>query len=393
MRSRARHLIVALHERSWGRTEIAQRIASELRRNREVWLLARRATEPLCRLAGTRYTFLENGSRAQLAREISKWNPTSVIHCDLESTWRVLGQDPALRDIVARAKAHVIDVDVWQRSRTGWTVDLFGRREARPPIADPEAGSDVRTIVPVPIGRVDARSTTFQCLPETRRMSRKRRPRNDRTIILFTALWQHDAGGHPDGVRIARLVPELLARVIRDTRSQIRLLHVGPRRLPLQPILGDRYIYRTPVDPRQTDELILRADLMVSLNFAASTISRALCAGTPVLFIQNSRAISDAAQVPTASDAMSNWLRRAAPIYPFRVWPIGYYDFLSPLAEHSELLESFRVAELTDEDLSQTIESLLFDQSEGDRMRERMLEYVDHVRGLASVRDVEALQV
>jgi hypothetical protein len=82
---------------------------------------------------------------------------------------------------------------------------------------------------------------------------------------------------------------------------------------------------------------------------------------------------------------MTCWLGRALPVYPFSLWPLGYWSFLGPLLRDNPYRAAVSVVELMDEAaFVETCRRLLFDGCARDLAIGRQHAYAEKVRGLPS---------
>jgi hypothetical protein len=129
-------------------------------------------------------------------------------------------------------------------------------------------------------------------------------------------------------------------------------------------------------------------DLFLSMNISATTIAKAMVFNVPTLVIQNSvsagtREEAEAAMPCPPSPALLKWLDRSLPLFPFVLWPIGYYRYLKPILQDNPYVAVLDVAELLHEDrIHALLSSLLFNQAARDEQAHRQAHYLSHVRSL-----------
>jgi len=89
------------------------------------------------------------------------------------------------------------------------------------------------------------------------------------------------------------------------------------------------------------------------------------------------------------SDNVQTLITESLPIYPFVLWPLGYYQFLSPLLTSNEYCEAFDSLELLQE--SSVIgrgEELLNETPARQEMIARQVNYTQQVGKLPTAADV-----
>ena len=326
-----------------------------------------------------------------VTRLIERERCASLTLVDVTSVYLTLDPIGVPLDFLERLAIPVIALDFWNLRQAGPQWD-FGRDA--PPIPPPARAFE-RRLLPVPIARPDAGKGVFAALPE-----RGERPpargavraelglgADDRLVIVPTSRWQlPELQQWKHHARLARQVPVWLAATLARLGERVRLLHVGPQRSPAWEAWGSRYRFEGQVAPARLQDLMEAADLLLSLNTTATTGFTAITAGLPAVVVMNSHAGSADELVqarPGASDGLRAWLADAAPLHPFRLWPLGLFGFLTPVLEDNPFAETFRAVELLDEEaMVETCRALLFDDSAAAALRDRQDRYRERVRAL-----------
>jgi len=163
---------------------------------------------------------------------------------------------------------------------------------------------------------------------------------------------------------------------------------VGPQRYKLGQKLNSRYHWLPPLPPVDFDQLVASMDVLLSMNISATTIAKAMVFEVPTLVLQNSisastREEAEAAMPCAPSATLAKWLDESMPLFPFVLWPIGYYRYLKPILQDNPYVSALDVAELLHEDRIQSaLSSLLFDKTARDEQAHRQASYLSHVRSL-----------
>ena len=155
------------------------------------------------------------------------------------------------------------------------------------------------------------------------------------------------------GRRLAEALPLLIDERVARLGKNVHVVHVGPEAYPMK-ALGARYTWMPQRSPARFTRVLAASDLLLSFNFSATTIVSAIASSVPVLLGVNSyegEADAIAARLPERpSDALRKWLKKAAPLYPFRVWPLGFWKYLAPLAtDENRYTTALRAVEVLDE--------------------------------------------
>jgi hypothetical protein len=392
------HLFLALSTKGYGETllglQIAERLAALGDRST---FLAHPSSMPL--LAGSGFAASAIGDHVGGLLElyvdqlVARRELASIVLADYFTTDLWLqhhGLSPAL---LGKHGVPLIAIDTWALARTGTAVDIYWRKQRT--VADWSSELDL-LLQPVPIAPLDAGDGAYSCLPEpastsdaTRRALRASLgiAPSSPVILFCTALWQQTRYSCPHADRLSRAVPRLLERSLRELDARAHLVHVGPEPYPFD--LDGRYRWLAP-QPRERFAAILGgADLLLTANVSATTISKALVSGVPVVAVVNSHEVADASRaegLPFLDEVSRAWLAEAAPLYPFAMWPVGYFRYLEPLLRRNPYLDAIRTVELLERRrVIDTIDRLLLDPAERSRAIERQLRYVEEVRRLPGV--------
>ena len=359
--TKRRHLVFALHDRSWGRAAIALNVAHSLsRRGDSVHLVLNRAAAPVAHDSGIGYTLVDEYSPSYVTDVVRSFRPTHVIHSDVFSTANFLWRTGvAYEETLGQTSSVSWTVDVWDSDRTGALVDVGAETVnlARAPgAADLMREHSSRTLIPVPFARTEPAAGRFCALPEVRNADAGSRngKRAYRRVMFCTAPWQTGASSTPMR-RLSAGLLELLSLYLSRADSEIRLVHVGPRQSELESFLGRRCSWRGRCRPHELDQMLSDTDLFISANIAATTIPLAMLHRVPVLVIENSFEFRhshefDANPRLRLSAEARHILARTLPIWPFRIWPLGYFRFLEPVMEDNPYRHALETVEMFDED-------------------------------------------
>jgi hypothetical protein len=417
MRSR-QHLLVAIHDRSWGRAEMAVRVAQELRTaGDQARFLLHNSVVPLVQDAGFPIQPVDDhmGGLVRLALDtlIRQVQPDSLIFFDYFNTCNyLLGLGIEDASFLLEYPCTIASLDTWDAALTGTRFDLFGRSEGSLALGDVEARGEefdriAHRLIPVPIAPIDDRPGKFACLPalSLRPLSGRgsdrggwaRRlgiPDSHKTVLFCSSEWQQLRGDHESGRRIVRLLSRLMGAYLDRLGPTVHLIHVGPQSYSLQSVLGQRYHWQLPLGRAEFEELVASSDLLLTANVSATTIAWAIQMGVPVVVLENSRMLRSMDEVESVvdgqlSEAARVLLREALPVYPFRLWPLGYYAFLQPLLADNAYCQAFEMVEVVNErGVVSICEALLFDAEAREALARRQCRYIEQVETLPSAAEV-----
>jgi hypothetical protein len=407
-----RHLLVAVHHQSWGRTEMAVRIAQDLQAaGDEVRFLIHASEIPLLEKTGFKFEVVRDHigglARVLFDKHVSQVRPDSVIYCDFFNTSNyLLHLGISDSEFLIGYDCPTVTLDVWDYQLTGHRIDLFGESTADLVHGDinqkiSEFNRITHRLIPVPFAACDDRSGKFACLPKNSGIGSAKDWRDrlnipaDHQVVLFcTSRWQHANGSENGTGRLCSFVPKVISHYIRRLGPAVHLVHVGPKSYEFQHVLGRRYHWLPPLARNDFKKLISSADLLLSPNMCATTIATAIELNVPVIVLRNSRMVRTIDEAIEAaggelSDNVQTLITESLPIYPFVLWPLGYYQFLSPLLTSNEYCEAFDSLELLQE--SSVIgrsEELLNETPARQEMIARQVNYTQQVGKLPTAADV-----
>lgn len=407
------HLLIAIHNRSWGRTEMAVRVAQNLRAaGDKVHFLLHAKAAPLLSRTGFPYDCITDHIRG-LARQlldsiVQRTHPRNIIYFDFFNTSNYLLQ-LGIHDtnFLLDYDCATMTLDTWDYRLTGHQLDLFGNQEGSLVFGDiqnkiAEFNRIPHRLIPVPVASCDDQDGKFDCLPllsvaRNRNCLRNQLgiPYSHRIILFCTATWQQiSEEGNENGQRMSTLLPNLIAAYVRQMKSMVHLVHVGPHSYGPHHELGERYHWLPQVGRLEFEQLIGSVDLLLSANTSATTIAMAISLQVPVIVLENSQTIQTLEEALALtgrkpSQSVRACLLEAMPIYPFTLWPLGYYDFLRPLLKENSYCNAFDTVELVDEStVIERCEKLLNDSVAREEMVERQCRYAQEVRKLPTAAEV-----
>ena len=290
----------------------------------------------------------------------------------------------------------VIALDVWNLRETSLRWD-FGSHVW---VHTPHSLEIPHRLIPVPFVRPHGTPGLYNALPPAESAGSKDPAARaalraelgvrgqDKLLLLTTARWQlAHWQRHPYNRRIAERLPHLLAGYLAQLAPRPQVVHVGPEPLPFA-ALGDHYHHLPQMAPGRFAELVGAADMLLSFNTSSTTVGAAVAAGLPTVLCVNSFAGSTVEEVLTAlpgkpTEAVVSWLRDTVPLHRFRVWPFGFYDFLSPTLQDNPYTTTQRTVELLDEPaVLAACHALLHDESARAAQAAQQAAYCATVRAL-----------
>jgi hypothetical protein len=302
----------------------------------------------------------------------------SIVLVDAASVWQTfqaLGLDFTRLE---RAPVPLLALDLWNLDEVAPVWDL-GPSQTR---LLPARLRALPRLVPVPFARPET-PTGYDALPRLPAIDRAAARAelglddDDRLVLWPTALWQHPSAQLDPAWRgLAAALPPLVLGYLAALGPRVRVLHVGPR--PLAGVAGTATWHKPRLPPAEFARCVAAADLVLGFNLAASTIATAIAAGTPVVV----GVCSHAAPPPDPAPVVRAFLARA-PLYRFRVWPIGLFAMLEPALAGNPYLDALEVVELLEpRRFALTVGELLFVPGRAAALRARQDTYRRRVAAL-----------
>jgi Family of unknown function (DUF6365) len=223
----------------------------------------------------------------------------------------------------------------------------------------------------------------------------------DRPVVfLANSKWEYvdvnKRAGATDMRQLIHAMPRILHSHLASLGRPLKVVHVGPVpwRFPIAEHI--EYQHLTKLPPASFFEQMVHADLYLTTNAASVTLSQAVLAGVPVLHLHNDRAL-DLASAGRDLPELA-WLVDAAPglevIYPFRVCPWGWYEFLTPVLSDNPYTDCFVTASVVDRPaVLAALTRLLDDRDARTALYHRQLDYrerLGQMPPLAEALDLEA---
>lgn len=211
------------------------------------------------------------------------------------------------------------------------------------------------------------------------------------TVFLTNSRWEYvNVVRSPGMAQLMRAMPRIIHSHLAALDRPLRVVHVGPSPwdFPPAPRIGYRHVPR--LDPADFHAQLSAADLYLTGNAVSVTLTQAVLAGVPSLLLDNHKVL-DLAKLAAAGSA-PGWLLDAAPgletAYPYRVFPWGWHDFLTPVLTGNPYADCFRTAGLFERrGVLRAMTELLDDAGARARLAERQADLLHHLDGLPAAGD------
>ncbi|MBL8175732.1 MAG: hypothetical protein JNK48_13745 [Bryobacterales bacterium] len=292
----------------------------------------------------------------------------------------------------------IVPVDIWEWHESEFAIDVFLNKKMPVSRKILDMGTALR---PVPLCRLSSRrqdvfpfSLQAGAAPVSSRTREHLRtalgvPKHAKLVMLASAKWQMPTLSDDNGNRLAEAVPALLAHYLELLPDSVHFVNVGERPAALSQLPQDRLHLIPSCAQTRFNVLLGSVDLFVTLNLGATTLTRAVMTGVQGLVIENSIAgvgPEDLQRIDGTlrlDDFAREWLARTMPVYPFRMWPLGFHDFLQPMLTDNPYLDTFARTQLLDgEGIRTMMERMLFDRGTIDRYKDSQQRYAGLVSAL-----------
>lgn len=212
--------------------------------------------------------------------------------------------------------------------------------------------------------------------PDAPRPERRRPGDGVLRIVVTCAAWEDKIPLDPRLRSIQRCIRQYMFDVLAALSRQMPV-HVDVIGMAdLQDYASTRalsYEFHATVSPAEFRAIVERADLYLSSNITASSISTSLMLDTPVVCVQNSEDFTLRLE-PEGVDVV---------VPPVLVSPIGWFHFLQPMLEQSRYARSIGRLELSSP-IEQAVGYIL-DRIESRSWKAMTEEYIQEIRALPPV--------
>lgn len=214
----------------------------------------------------------------------------------------------------------------------------------------------------------------------------------DRPVVLVTgANWQRMHEAYPRVTAFVNACHAMLERLLSALLEHAEVLAVGP-----QLVFGDRaptgFHPLGPVSPERFRRLIQAVDLHISNNIVSVSMHRLALRGIPSVVMINSlhkrsgRLRWEMDQFPALTDFAQGVIDDLDYLYPYRMFPVGWYQFLDSLLAGNPFSEVITQVETFDtEGALAAILPLLADGPQRDQLAMAREKYLEALRKLPEV--------
>lgn len=287
----------------------------------------------------------------------------------------------------------LLSFDQYEWGSTRYLVDFYGNARRRfPPLID-QCDFVIRNCPlnkPQPGPRA-APASLFGAQFVGRRSdaSRAYGQAGEKVIFLANSKWEYvNVSNLPSLERLMSWMPRLIHAHLAALNQPLTLIHVGPVSWDFPIAEQVRYRHFKGLSPDHYEQYLLNADLFITANVASVTLSKAVFGGVPSVVFQNHRVL-DFRLLRNAERGCPAWLSPLAHevdlVYPFRIFPWGWFEFLTPVLQDNPYQNCYATLPLFERrNVLQTLASLLYDPATIADQQGRQRAYVEQILQLPS---------
>lgn len=170
---------------------------------------------------------------------------------------------------------------------------------------------------------------------------------SEKIIVMTGAVWQSSFKPYKQVKEMVAAVDDRIIEVIRSLPKNYKVYWVGPRFQEFPKELTQvRHVKGLP--PAQFEMLVDSGDVFVSANYISTSMVRAALRGVPVVLLGNSYLKRQGEFRSLAHGREIEELKQMDTLYPFRMFPVGWYSFLEPAVRKNPFYELAKCVEVFD---------------------------------------------
>lgn len=180
---------------------------------------------------------------------------------------------------------------------------------------------------------------------------------SEKLVVMTGAVWQSSFKPYTQVKEMVSAVDDVIMQTIQRLPQNYQIFWVGPRHKEFQEGITQIHHIKS-LQPSQFEMLVDSADVFVSTNYISTSMIRAALRGVPVVLLGNSFL-----KRPGEFRSLKNYkkldrLENINLIYPFRMFPVGWYSFLEPAVQGNSFYKLTRCIEVFDDkEVSEAVKS------------------------------------
>lgn len=171
---------------------------------------------------------------------------------------------------------------------------------------------------------------------------------SDKIVVMTGAVWQSSFKPYEQVKEIVSKVDEEIIQMIQQLPQNYKIYWIGYRHKEFPEELT-QIKHVTCLPPTQFELLVDSADIFVSTNYISTSMIRAALRGIPVVLMGNSFLKRPGEFRSLMHHRELEKLKDMNILYPFRMFPVGWYSFLEPAVRGNSFYKLTRCVEVFDD--------------------------------------------
>jgi hypothetical protein len=386
MRERMKILVMATSTITVGETILGLSLANQLKGcGFNFHFIVCELSVPLLATSMHSYTMIKKEIRGHAIKYIDNTintiRPRIIVLCDYFVHCNIFAREFSVEPwFVYKYNIPIVPIDFWQFGITDFKIDVFGNQYIEVdnhvldmpcvmhpvPLCSPKFSKDKRSYYFPLVGTKNKDSVAS---PKTIR-HKLGLSDQDKVILLSLSHWQIQRYQVKHVDKIIEGIPVLISYYLRELPDNVYVLFFGGNECDLPHFPTHRILCLTSSEVEKFESLLASVDLLLTLNLPSTALVRAAHMGINSVVLSNRHYFVNAKDIEALnenccdlpSSFMRAWIMKYLPIYPFRMWPLGWHNFLEPLVSNNPYLDTFLQVEILNERaVLEALEGLLFD--------------------------------
>lgn len=173
---------------------------------------------------------------------------------------------------------------------------------------------------------------------------------SEKLIIMTGAVWQSSFRPYDDVKSMVALVDDVIMRMVSRLPKNYTVFWVGARHSAFpEGLTKIRHV--DSMSTAEFDTMISCCDAFISTNHISTSMIRAALRGVPVVTLGNSYLKRQGKFRALTGGVEPDILNNIDTIYPFRMFPVGWYFFLEPVVKANPFYDLVKYVEVFDIDM------------------------------------------
>lgn len=217
----------------------------------------------------------------------------------------------------------------------------------------------------------------------------------EKVVFMANSNWENlNVNRLPALSNLICWIPQVMMNYLAELNEKITIIHVGPKswNQDESSYKHIKYYHFDFLKSRDFDKYLSASDAFFTTNIISSTLAKAVYSSVPSIVLQNDKLVNfvrlseQLQRMPTWYQKMAREVRIA---YPFRLFPFGWFNFLSTVLDNNEYMDTFIQTSIFQK--NKTVNSLwtyIFDKNARISLQHKQSKYIDKILQLPSSADV-----